>query len=119
MGFFGDCSVGWSWPGCAASAEVSLKARLMLLALALWLRRLARHRDLRARAWQRLSLKLERLGAPTRAINEGPLSYALRVAVARPALADEIRRLAGIYALGRYGDGSERHEFERSIQRLR
>lgn len=93
---------------------------VILLSLALWLRRPARHRDPWARAWQRFCQKLEHLGIPARHDNEGPLSYAERAAAARPALAGEIRRLAGLYAAARYGDGggTGMPDFERAISRL-
>jgi protein-glutamine gamma-glutamyltransferase len=126
IGFDEESQIAWlTWLGLGrVRGRVLLLVSIVflgltLLALALWLRRPARHRDPWARAWQRLCRKLERLGAPTRAANEGPLSYAERAAVARPALADEIRRLAGIYALGRYGEGAGRLEFERAIRKLR
>jgi hypothetical protein len=93
---------------------------LMLTALVFWLRRPARHPDPWARAWQRLCLKLERLGIPARAANEGPLNYAERAAAARPALADEIRRLAGLYAVARYGEeGAALPDFNRAVRQLR
>jgi transglutaminase-like putative cysteine protease/uncharacterized protein (DUF58 family) len=93
---------------------------LMLTALVFWLRRPARHPDPWARAWQRLCLKLERLGIPARAANEGPLHYAERAAAARPAMADEIRRLAGLYASARYGEeGAALPDFDRAIRQLR
>jgi transglutaminase-like putative cysteine protease len=55
-----------------------------------------------ARAWLALGAKLARRGLPRRSA-EGPLDYAERVAAARPALAEPLRRLARRYATLRFG----------------
>lgn len=90
-----------------------------LLVLTLWLRRPARTADPWARAWQQFCRKLEQLGLPARAAHEGPLSYAERASAHHPDLAEEIRRLAHQYALGRYGQaGADSLSFQQSVRRL-
>ncbi|MFO1486678.1 MAG: transglutaminaseTgpA domain-containing protein [Verrucomicrobiaceae bacterium] len=68
-----------------------------------WLRRPARHSDPWMRAWQRACQRLVKAGVPPRAVSEGPLAFAERVAISRPDLAAQIKPLAELYATGRYG----------------
>jgi len=98
-------------------AGVFLLALLMLL---FWLRRPMRQDDAWARAWRRLSLKLERRGLPARMGHEGPLDYAQRIGKLRPSLAEEMKFLAEVYAKARYGpDQAGVGDFERAIKLMR
>lgn len=54
------------------------------------------------RPWQRVTRRLARRGLPCRPW-EGPLDYANRVAHEMPAVADDIRAIAALYAGLRYG----------------
>lgn len=95
---------------------------LALMGLLFWLRRPAPVRDPWQRAWLRLCLRLERLGAPARLPSEGPLNYAERVARAKPALATRVRSLAREYAEVRYGREPAARDwraFQQSLQSLR
>jgi hypothetical protein len=72
---------------------------LILAAAMLWRRpRL----DPAQRQWQRTMRRLEKRGLP-RQPWEGPQDYAARVAVELPAVADDIRAIAALYAGLRYG----------------
>lgn len=88
-----------------------------LIALGLWLRRPAHHPDPWARAWLRLTDRLNnRLGLPARTKNEGPMAYAQRVASHRP----EIIELAAAYATARYGQATmSLRDFNHAVRRLR
>jgi len=91
-----------------------------LLTLLFWLRRPARQDDAWARAWRQLCFKLERSGLPARMGHEGPLDYAQRIGKLRPSLAEEMKRLAEIYARARYGsDQTGVGDFERAIKLMR
>lgn len=77
--------------------------------------------DRLARAWLRATRKLEKV-APPRAPSEGALSYAQRVAQARPELGPAVLAIARRYTALRFGPGTPRHadiaELEREIRRL-
>lgn len=93
-----------------------------LVGFMLWLRRPARVRDPWLRSWLQLCARLEKLGAPARRASEGPLSYAERVALAKPDLGAQIRSLAGEYAEVRYGpksDVRDFHAFQQATRELR
>ncbi|MDP1653241.1 MAG: DUF3488 and transglutaminase-like domain-containing protein [Rhodocyclaceae bacterium] len=84
------------------TAALATLSGLVLLALAgglLWRRpRL----DPAQRQWQRAAHRLEKRGLPRHAW-EGPQDYAVRVAAELPAVADDIRAIAALYAGLRYG----------------
>ena len=93
---------------------------LALLTLLFWLRRPARQDDAWARAWRQLCFKLERSGLPPRMGHEGPLDYAQRIGKLRPSLAEEMERLAELYARARYGpDQAGVGDFKRAIKLMR
>lgn len=75
-----------------------------------WLGR--KRRDPLARAYDRLCRKLARV-ALERAPHEGPISYADRVATARPDLAARVRKLCGDYATLRFGLTASGAELQR------
>jgi hypothetical protein len=85
----------------------------------LWLRRPARVRDPWLRSWLQLCTRLEKLGAPVRRASEGPLSYAERVALAKPALGPQVRHLASEYAEVRYGPKSDSRDWQTFQQAVR
>lgn len=87
------------------TVALAVLAGLVLLALAgalLWRRpRL----DPAERQWRRAARRLERRGLPRRPW-EGPQDYAARVGAELPAVADDIRAIAALYAGLRYGTAS-------------
>jgi hypothetical protein len=58
------------------------------------------------RQWQRAARRLEKRGLPRHAW-EGPQDYAARIAAEMPAVADDIRDIAALYAGLRYGTSPE------------
>jgi protein-glutamine gamma-glutamyltransferase len=58
------------------------------------------------RQWQRAARRLEKRGLPRYAW-EGPQDYAARIAAEMPAVADDIRAIAALYAGLRYGTSPE------------
>jgi len=92
---------------------------LGILPVLWWLQRPARHADPWMRAWQHACRRLAKAGLPARAINEGPLAYAQRVAQSRPDLASQFEPLAEMYAAGRYGGANELlAAFKTTVSRL-
>ncbi len=82
---------------------------------------LKREQDKTQAAWLKLCRKLGRAGLP-RAPHEGPRDYAMRVAAARPALADAIQDLAARYVALRYGaiqNERAQSEFIRRVGKFR
>ncbi len=75
-------------------------------------------RDALARAYARLGAKLAGV-APPRALHEGPLAYAERVAQARPDLARAVRELCRAYASLRFGGPREQEDPERRLGEFR
>lgn len=75
---------------------------LVLLGLALGLLSQRPQRDAVQRAWQRFTRRLARRGLPPQPW-EGPCAYAERIAREKPALAADVRAIAGLYAKLRYG----------------
>jgi transglutaminase-like putative cysteine protease len=73
---------------------------LLILATAMLWRR--PRLDPAQRQWQRAARRLEKRGLPRRPW-EGPQDYAARVAAELPAVADDIRAIAALYAGLRYG----------------
>jgi transglutaminase-like putative cysteine protease len=76
---------------------------LTLLALAAGLLGRRPHPDPVQRAWLRFTRRMARRGLPRRPW-EGPLAYAERIAAEKPALADDVRAIARLYARLRYRD---------------
>lgn len=83
-----------------------------VLLLSLWLLRRAASADPAQRAWLRFCAKMRRAGLPRRA-SEGPISYATRAALARPAQAQHILDIARLYAELRYGPHPDRGRLAR------
>ncbi|HTU64782.1 MAG TPA: DUF3488 and transglutaminase-like domain-containing protein [Steroidobacteraceae bacterium] len=63
------------------------------------------------RAWLAATRKLAKV-APPRADDEGPLTFAARIAAARPDLGPDVRAIATRYARLRYGPDAPRSEIE-------
>lgn len=108
----------WTHLGWAFAAGITL----WIVWVALTLRRsVARDKpDRIARAWLRVTRKLEKIAAP-RAASEGPLDFARRIASQRPELAASVTALAERYARLRFGptpDTTQIAEFEREVSRL-
>lgn len=85
-------------------ALLSAAVGVLVLGLALWMARPPRQRDPVAALWQLASRRLARRGAG-RAVSEGPLAYADRLAAdstVDPATAALARRLATLYIRLRY-----------------
>ncbi|WP_397384571.1 transglutaminaseTgpA domain-containing protein [Prosthecobacter sp.] len=78
-----------------------------VLLVALWLRRPARHADPWMRLWQRACSRVGKAGVKTWMPNEGPLTFARRVAEARPDLSPQFDPLVAMYVSGRYGSSHE------------
>ena len=74
--------------------------------------------DRLSRAWRSLERKL-RSAAPARAIHEGPIAYAERVARAAPESAGMVMALARAYAQLRYGPAKGAAELERFCRAVR
>ncbi len=104
----------WRSLGLALAATVGT-LMLLLLAWALHQRRLGDPLD---RAWADFCRKLERRGSP-RALWEGPVDYARRLAAAHPRHAGELRDIALTYARLRYGLPAERAAVKALAQRIR
>lgn len=77
------------------------------LLVTLWLRRPARHSDPWVRLWQRACKRAGRAGVQSWMPHEGPLTFARRVALARPDLSAQFDSLAAMYVSGRYGSSHE------------
>lgn len=84
-------------------ALTALSAVTMIVLAAVTLRNRQR-RDPATRLWAKLSRRLARHGLARRDA-EGPLDYAERVGTALPAIADDMRGLATLYAELRYARG--------------
>jgi protein-glutamine gamma-glutamyltransferase len=84
--------------------------------------RLIRQRtDALGAAWQELERFLRRRVAP-RALSEGPIAYAERIATRSPQLAGQLKILAWRYARLRYGTGcsaSQLQQFRRAVRQFR
>lgn len=76
---------------------------LIIAAFALFMLRhlFKRKQDKTQAAWLKICKKLARAGLP-RAPHEGPADYAMRMAAARPDLAEKIREIAVLYIALRY-----------------
>lgn len=103
------------WRSMAVSMLVGAGA-LLLVFTAWMLRRLASTSDPVLAAWRRFCRKLERAGLP-RHPGEGPRDYCERVKGSRPALAEAVERITGLYIGLRYGTLEDREEVRR-LQRL-
>ncbi|MBN8419340.1 MAG: DUF3488 domain-containing protein [Verrucomicrobia bacterium] len=91
-----------------------------VLLVALWLRRPARHADPWMRLWQRACSRVGKAGVQTWMPNEGPLTFARRVAMARPDLSPQFDPLVAMYVSGRYGASHEvLDQFKEAVQRFK
>lgn len=79
---------------------------IMLFALYMLRGMFMKKADKTQAAWLKVCKKLERAGLP-RSLHEGPLDYAMRVAVSRPDLSFRIREIADLYIQLRYADSKE------------
>jgi hypothetical protein len=105
--------LGWAFAGILTSwvAWISLALR----------RGVGRAKpDRIGRAWLRATRKLAGV-APERALDEGPMDYAKRIARQRPDLADRVNALAALYARLRFGPDASHQEvaaLEREVRSL-
>jgi protein-glutamine gamma-glutamyltransferase len=106
----------------ALALLLAIGGGLWLLIIAWGLRpRQVRAQDALTRSWRQLEHKLRRT-APPRALHEGPIAYAQRVALHRPELAAPLMALARRYAHLRYGPGAsaaELQQFRRAVRLMR
>ncbi|HMM54371.1 MAG TPA: DUF3488 and transglutaminase-like domain-containing protein [Candidatus Desulfobacillus sp.] len=86
----------------AMTALMTVLCATLLAGLAAWVLRRQASTDRVQLAWQRLGRKLARSGLE-RCPWEGPRDYSLRVAQARPDLAQDVRAIAALYIGLRYG----------------
>ncbi len=85
-----------------------------------WLRRPARHADPWMRLWQRVCRRVGKAGVQIGMPNEGPLTFARRVAEARPDLSPQFDPLVAMYISGRYGTSHEvLDQFKAAVQHFK
>ena len=105
-----------SWQTMAVMLFWSVAGALLLVALALL--RGIRREDAVQRAWLRFCEKLARAGL-ARALPEGPLDYARRIAGRLPAREAAVRAVAALYVDLRYGPRADAPSVSRMKQLVR
>jgi transglutaminase-like putative cysteine protease len=109
----------WRW----RVGALALGGLLAVGLVALWVlgRPRGKARDPIRRQWDRVGRRLQRLGLGPHT-GEGPRDYALRVAAARPDLAEAVQGLAARYVALRYAERDSRatrRDFRRAVRRFR
>lgn len=106
-----------SWLGMATDLAVAVIALLALGFLYMAWRNRPPPSDPVVRLYREFCTKLERLGL-SRALNEGPLDFAERIARARPDLATRVRRITRMYIALHYGgaDRTHRHKLQTLVR---
>jgi len=94
--------LGASWHGLAIALTGGAGMVTLVLAIAMFRRRVRLPSDPVERAYRRFCTALAKAGVP-RAAHEGPLDYGARIAAARPRVAAEALAFLALYSELRYG----------------
>jgi transglutaminase-like putative cysteine protease len=105
-----------TWQKMALNMASGLGLVIGLFALFMLRHLFTRQQDKVQAAWLKLCNKLAKTGLP-RAAHEGAQDYAMRIAAARPELAEAIRDLASRYTALRYGALNDEHAQREFLQR--